>query len=153
MNINMVTKKQLTKIHVLLNQLGVIDEKAELVKQITNGRETSSRQLTFNEAKSLLAHLSKFDPLDKMRRKVFALAYEAGFIYGNTLEDRQMNIAKLNKFLRVSGTVKKDLNRMNKDELIKVINQFTGILKNNEKTAASKCAKSVLNEIGIPTVK
>ncbi len=150
---NMINKQQLTKIHVLLNQFGIMDDKAELVNQFTNGRETSSKQMTFNEARNFLTHLSKFDPLDKMRRKVFALAYSANIIYGDSKEDRQMNIAKLNMFLREKGAVKKELNKMNKDELVKVVNQFSQIIKHKEESTASKNTKSMLDEIGISTTK
>lgn len=151
MNLRPVTTPQLTKIHVLLSQFGITEDKADLVSQFTNGRETSSRKLTFDEAKSLLQHLSRFDPSNKMRRKVFALAYTAGIIYGDTPQDKKINIAKLDMFLKEKGTVKKALNKMSNEELIKVVNQFTAIKKNNDLSAIAKGTRSMLNEIGIST--
>jgi len=146
-----VNRPQLSKIHVLLNQFGILDDKAELVRQFTNGRETSSTQLTFNEARALITHLSKFDPLDKMRKKVFALAFSTGIIYGDSPDDRKMNVAKLNMFLRERGAVKKELNKLSKDELVKVVNQFSAMTKNIELSQAGKTTKSMLNDIGITT--
>lgn len=144
---------QLTKIHVLLNQFGLMSDKADIIRQFTNGRETSSKQMTFNEASDLLQHLSKFDSLDLMRRKIFALAYSAGMIWGDSKEDKQINSAKINIFLKEKGTIKKDLNKMNKAELIKVVNQFIQINKHKEESKISKETKSMLSEVGISTSK
>lgn len=146
-----ISNAQLKKIHVLLRQFGVMEDKKELVLQFTNGREESSRKLTMEEAKNLLSHLSQYDPLDRMRRKVFALAYSADIIWGDSKENRQINIAKLNMFLREKGTVKKDLNKMNKVELIKVIGQFEQIKKHKQESKASKETKNMLGELGILT--
>ncbi|MEO7488822.1 MAG: hypothetical protein ABIU77_17055 [Ferruginibacter sp.] len=148
-----ITTAQLSKLHVLLNQFGIIEDKADLVNQFTNGRETSSKRMTFHEARILLQHLSRFDPLDKMRKKVFALAYVARIIYGDTPDDKKMNAAKLDKFLREKGAIKKHLNTMNKDELIKVVNQFSQIVKHNAYNTISKNTKIMLSEIGIVTSK
>ncbi len=153
MNLRPITPQQLTKIHVLLNQFGLIADKPEIIKEFTNGRETSSKKLTFDEAKGLLAYLSQADPLDRMRRKVFALAYDAGLIWGDTKEDKQMNIAKLNKFLLEKGTVKKELNKMNHQELSKVVSQFTMIKKHNQESVVSKDTKEMLSSLGIATTK
>lgn len=148
-----VTKAQLTKLHVLFNQFGIINDKQYIVKEFTNGRETSSRQLTFDEAKSILTYLSKHDPLDMMRRKIFALAYDAKIIYGATKEDKQMNIAKLNMFLREKGTVKKELNKMSKDELVKTISQFSMIIKHQGESSIAKDIKNMVADLGIATTR
>ena len=148
-----ITTAQLTKIHVLLNQFGIIDDKAALISQFTDGRETSSKKMTFKEAQILLQHLTKFDPLDKMRKKIFALAYVAKIIYGDTAADKKMNAAKLNMFLREKGAIKKELNKMNKADLIKVVNQFSQIVKHKDESKISKSTKNMLDELGISTSK
>lgn len=153
MNLRPITTAQLSKIHVLLNQFGIIEDKADLVSQFTNGRETSSKKLTFNEAKSLLQHLCRFDPCDRMRKKVFSLAYEAEIIYGDTPADKKINAAKLNMFLNNAGTVKKDLNKMRIDELIKVVNQFCMIIKHKAESKINKSTTQMLSELGIATAK
>jgi hypothetical protein len=145
-----VTKAQLSKIHVLLNQLDLIADKQHIIFQFTNGRETSSKAMTLNEATELIRHLSASDPCQKMRQKIFALAYDAGIIWGHTNEDKKMNAVKLNQFLSFRGAVKKELNSMNKNELVKVVTQFEYIVQHKEQTEANKATKFLLKELSIP---
>ena len=149
-----VTNAQLQKIHVLLRQLNLVEQKESFVFQFSNGRSFSSRDLTMDEATLFIQHLSKFDSLDRMRKKVFALAYEAGIIWGDT-DDKKMNAAKLSKFLKERGTVRKELNSMTKDELVKVVTQFELIVKHQassqENKAASKLTSELLAELNIET--
>lgn len=150
---NNATKPQLSKIHVLLNQLNIMDMKATLVSEISNGRVSSSKDLTVNEAAELLRYLSQYDPCDRMRKKCFALAYNAGIIYGETPDDKKMNTAKLNMFLKDRGAVKKELHSMTYPELVKVVTQFEMIVKHSGETGANKATKSLLDELGIPVIK
>src|ERR1035437_5612249 len=145
-----ITKAQLSKIHVLLNQLHLIDDKSHIIYLFTNGRETSSREMTLNEATQLIGHLAASDPCEKMRKKIFALAYEAGIIWGDTPDDKKMNTVKLNQFLLYRGTVKKEISSMNKNELIKVVTQFQYIIQHKEQTEANKATKFLLKELDIP---
>lgn len=146
-----LSKPQLIKIHTLLNQTGLIEQKKDLVRQFSNNRTESSKELSIYEAKQLIQALSKYDPLDPMRRKVFALAYEAGFIWGDSLEDKKMNTIKINSFLLHSGTVKKELGRMTKEELIKTVNQFHSIVRNKEFSDAKKQTNTLLKELNLKT--
>jgi hypothetical protein len=150
---NNITNAQLSKLHVLLTQLKILDQKPDLVLQFTDYRTMSSKEMTKDEATELIRHLSKYDSCDKMRKKVFALAYEAGIIYGDSWEDKKMNAAKLNLFLQDRGTVKKELGKMSKEELVKTVSQFEQIVKHNEGATASKITKSVLSELNIPVHK
>lgn len=147
------TKPQIQKIHVLLNQLGLTDSKKEVVWQISKGRTESTKDLSIQEAKALIQGLSEFSPIERMKSLVFSLAYQTGIIYGDTAEDKRINVAKLNLFLRERGTVKKELNEMDYTELVKVHSQFQGILRNQQKSsdkkAASTAVKYLLNEINI----
>lgn len=144
------TTAQITKIHVLINQMGLKEDKGELIRQFSAIGATSTKNLTILEASNLLKHLSYFDPCDRMRRKVFALAYEAGIIYGDTFEDKKMNSIKLDKFLSEKGSVKKPIGSMTKEELQKTVNQFAQIIKHQEYTKAGKVAKQMLQELNIP---
>ncbi|MEJ7821972.1 MAG: hypothetical protein WKF85_06600 [Chitinophagaceae bacterium] len=145
-----VTTQQLSKIHVLLSQLHLIDQKQHIISSFTNGRETSSKEMTLNEATQLIKHLAASDPCEKMRKKVFALAYNAGIIWGDTWEDKKMNAAKLNQFLLYRGAIKKELSRMNKNELVKVVTQFEYIIQHKGQTEANKATKFLLKELSIP---
>jgi len=146
----LISKAQISKIHVLLSQLKLTDEKQNFVSQFSKGRVKSTRDLTMNEAKEMLQYLSSVDPFEKMRRKVFALAYAANIIWGDSPADKRMNAVKLNEFLMSKGTVKKEINKMNDKELIKTINQFDQIIKHMEGSQAGKITRSVLNELNIP---
>lgn len=146
----LATKQQLSKIHVLLSQLNLMDEKKNFVLQFSNNRVSSSAKLTIKEAIEFLKYLSEVDPLQKMRKKVFALAYESGIIWGDTPEDKRMNAVKLNRFLQNKGAVKKEINKMNKVELVQTINQLEQMNKHIDESKTAKAVRSVLNELNIP---
>ena len=144
-----VTPAQIGKIHVLLNKLGLIENKAEIVYNLSNGRTQSTKDLSIDEARRLITNLATYDPCEKQKGLIFSLAYKAGIIYGSTVEDKKMNAAKLSLFLKERGAVKKDLNAMTYDELVKTHRQFEGILNNTQKSQAGKAVKSLLNEFNI----
>ncbi len=147
-----ITAEQLKCLNTLVSKQGISkDDKMIMVSGFSEGRVTSSKDLFFSEALAMIKHLKEFDPNDKMGKKVFALAYEAGIIYGDTWEDKKMNAAKLDMFLLKNGTVKKKLIAMRREDLIKIINQFQQIVKNMGETKANKITKSVLNELHITT--
>ncbi len=151
-----ITFPQLKKLHWLLNELGLMEDKKDLLLHFTNGKKEKASELTKVEAIDLIRQLSKLDPSDKHRRAIWHLAFLAGIVYGDTEADKKINIAKLNKFLREKSVAKKELYQMNLEELKKVHRQFEGIVSNNKKNAASKYAKQLteqlLNELSI-TVK
>jgi hypothetical protein len=151
------TQPQIAKIHVLLNNLGIIDQKAEIVYNLTDGRTESSKQLTIDEARRLITNLAEYDPTERLKSLVFSLAYQAGIIYGSSKDDKKMNAAKLNLFLRERGAVKKDLNEMKYKELVSVHRQFEAIVKSvkkaNDNKTADKQIKHLLTELeGIHTL-
>lgn len=148
-----ITKEQLQKLHVMLNQMGLIDDKPNLVYSYSKGRTTSSRELTMIEARDLIKHLSENDPCQRMRKKIFALAYEANMIWDDIPEDKKMNAIKLDQFILLRGAVRKSLNKMNNKELVKVVSQFEQIVKHKQQTKANKATKSLLDELSIPIEK
>ena len=147
------TKPQISKIHVLLNNLGIIEQKAEIVYDLSKGRTDSTKGLTLDEARRLITSLSEYDPKERQKSLIFSLAYQAGIIYGSSPDDKKMNAAKLNLFLRERGAVKKELNSMNYNELTKTHRQFEAIVKSTVKSADNKQAdmvvKHLLNEFNI----
>jgi hypothetical protein len=149
-----ITPEQLKCLNTIVSKQGISkEEKMTIVSGFSNGRVTSSKDLLFSEAVAMIKHLKEFDPNDKMRKKVFALAYEAGIIYGETLEDKKMNAAKLDAFLLTSGTVKKKLIALNRQELIKAVSQFEQMSKHINESKANKATSSLLNELNIQTTK
>jgi hypothetical protein len=150
-----ITPEQLKCLNTLVSKLHISkDDKETMVFGFSGGRATSSKNLFVSEATEMIKHLKSFDgPEQRMRKKVFALAYEAGIIYGETPEDKKMNAAKLNMFLLKSGTVKKELNKMTHTELVKVVTQFQQIVKHTGETKANKASRSLLEELNIPVLK
>jgi hypothetical protein len=67
------------------------------------------------------------------RKSVYATIYKIarimGIIYGDTQDDFEMNKAKLNKFCRERGTVKKNLTEMTISELNKTHRQFEAMVR------------------------
>jgi len=124
-----VTTAQIKKIHVLLNQKGLMDEKETIVNAMSDGRTVSTKELTLSEAKRVISFLmnENAEIQIKLRNEytaIWKIAWEMGIIYGNTEDDYQMNKAKLNKFCRERGTVKKNLNEMILPEMQKTHRQF-----------------------------
>jgi hypothetical protein len=141
------TQPQIAKLHVLLNNLGLIEQKAEIVYNLTSGRTQSTKELTIDEARRLITNLAQYDPNEKLKSLIFSLAYQADIIYGDTPEDKKMNAAKLNFFLKNKGTVKLELNEMNYKELVKTQRQFEAIARNVKKSQDDKQATAALNKL------
>ena len=142
-----ITNPQLEKFHVLLNNLGIIDQKQHMVYSISDGRTTSSKELSFDEARTLIMNLSQYDPRERTKSVIFSLAYKAGIIYGESDTDKKINTAKLNAFIRDRGAVKKDLNEMNQQELNKVHRQFESIVRNTQNSTDKKTADSLVKNL------
>jgi hypothetical protein len=145
----LTTAKQIAKLHVLLNQSGLIDQKKQLILEASNNRTIHSKELTQQEITILMNYLDGVLGLDRMRKKIFALAYQAGLIYGDTPEDRRMNSAKLNRFIMSRGAVKKDLSKMNKQELLKTVNQFASIVEHSKEANHKKNIDELLKELNL----
>ena len=138
------SKPQISKIHVLLNKLGLMDDKRSIVLSYSNDRTESSKELYFDEAKRLIGVLSEYDPQERMKSLIFSLAYQCGIIYGSTNEDKKINAAKLNLFLKERGAIKKELNTMTYPELVKTHRQFEAIVSNTRKSRDKKSADRVV---------
>lgn len=151
-----ITPPQLQKIHILLNSLGLIQEKKSIVSHFSDGRTESTKGLTYDEAFKLIRSLSEYDPKERLKSLVFSLAYQAGVIYGSTPDDKKINAAKLNLFIKQRGAVKKELNSMNYTELVKIHRQFEAIVKSvknsKDKKQADKAVSSLLNELNLITL-
>lgn len=124
-----VTTAQIKKIHVLLQQKGLIQQKETMVYSISDGRTKSTKELSCFEAKRLIAFLMGENAeiqmkIDNTYKAIWKLAWNMGIIYGETDDDYEMNKAKLNMFCRARGSIKKNLTEMNLPELQKIHRQF-----------------------------
>ncbi len=149
----MATKPQIQKINILLRQLDAISIKEDLVKSFSNERTTHISELTKLEAKNMISHIVNHHPTEKQRELIISLAYKAGIIYGDTWEDKKMNMIKLDNFLLSRGAVKKRFADLDYKDLVKVHRQFEAILLKMPETAANKATKIVLKELGIEVAK
>jgi len=157
--------EQNRRLHFLLNELGLMEHKAELVEQYSATNATSSRELTPQEAKALIEHLERsktrqgrspkpqYTPEEKMRRKIFAICYTIGWIEGDSPTDRAINRAKINSFCIRNSYLRKPLNDYTPEELPKLVSQFEQIQKHVEKSKINKEAgqavRAVLAELGL----
>jgi Asp-tRNA(Asn)/Glu-tRNA(Gln) amidotransferase C subunit len=149
-----ITARQLKHLNTLISKLKISkEEKESMVFGFTGGLGISSKDLNELQADEMIKYLMSLDPTDVLRKKIFALAYEAELIYGDSPEDKKMNAAKINQLLLKSGTVKKELNNMTRDELVKVVSQFQQIVKHINQSKASKVTKSLLDELNISIAK
>lgn len=137
-NTKSVTTAQIKKIHVLLNERGLMDEKRNFIYQVSNGRTFSTKELTANEARYLISFLlgeeDESKKLQAVFRAIYFLAFKMEIIYGETDEDYHMNIAKLNMFCRQRGSVKKNLTEQNIIEMRKTHRQFEAMYNKNKKS-------------------
>ena len=156
MDKNMITSAQIKKIHTMFSLFDIEKEsKKRILLSLTKKRTPSVKNLTFEEAKFLISYLEgkneehRAELKEQSRKEVasiYHLSYLIGMCYGDTYEDKLMNIAKINKFCRERGTVKKNISEMNLIELRKTKKQFEAILDKNTTDAVNKLISNTLNK-------
>lgn len=153
-----ITPAQLKKIQTMFTHIGFDKEdKMDTISRLTSGRATSTKDITFDEAKRLINHLlGKSEPQETAKQKenqekakgevkaIYRLAYDVGMCYGDTPDDKLMNCAKINKFCRERGTVKKNITEMSLAELKKTHKQFEAMASNNLENAVKQLVKKTL---------
>lgn len=130
MNINTQLNRRL---HMLLAQNRMMGQKAQLIEGATNGRSTSSKDLTVDEARSLISYLrtlpnAQQERAEKMRRKIISMAHEMGWhtlVAGRWIAD----MARLNDWMVKSSYLHKPINRYSYNELPKLVTQFEAVYK------------------------
>ena len=141
-----ITPAQMKMIHALLSKNDLMEYKAELCHSFSEGRTSSSRELTLKEAKEFIQYMIDGDKCKTLIRRIHHLGYLSGIIYGNTPEDKAMNTAKLNLFVKQRGSVKKPLCQQNVKELKRTVKQFESIISKVEKKQKMNKAISILEE-------
>jgi hypothetical protein len=108
--------------HAQLNSLGLMDDKANIIKQFTNERTSSARELTDQELYQLLQGLqvgAVKPPGDKMRKAIISMAHEMGWRKAGRIDMLAINTWCINK-----GKYHKKLNDHNMQELTELVTQF-----------------------------
>lgn len=149
-----ISQSQLKRLHVLLNQAGKVEQKAELVLKFSKGRVESSTKLSEPEYRALIEYLEKevskeFLKKQRMRKKLFWLCYELGWISGHSHEQRSLNIEIVKGIVAKLGYAKKALDLYTSAELSKLVSQFESIKANNEQAKFNAELKQVCADVGI----
>lgn len=133
------TKEQVIAINVIFQKRGMMDEKANIIDSFTNGRTTHSNQLYFNEAHTMLQSLNADKPLqqglNKMARKLIAMAHEVGYVKKASVVTGAGEIVEKNDYTRLNdwmlkyGYLHKPLKDYTYEELPKLLTQYTEVYK------------------------
>jgi len=136
-----ITAGQNRRLHALLTQYDLMDNKEYIIECYTDGRTAHSSELEYNEAAQLIKNIGSgqmasmsYKAGDNQRRKILSICYQLPVELGFTVYDekkgrRVVNMIRLNEFLNGPKSIfKKDLYRHDPKELSKVIVQFENIL-------------------------
>ena len=104
----------------MLTNSGLLELKEDIVSSFTNGRTVHVTELSNVELQKLCSTMRErgFPTTQRetqeyrLRRKIYALCFDIGIIYGQSPEDWQMNYAKVDAFCISRGTVKKTLRQL-----------------------------------------
>lgn len=118
---NPITDTQKKQMHTLLNKLGLVAYKQDLMDEACiDGRyPTSSKELYEVEADAIISILKNMqDDCDKMRKKVIGCCRECGMNVSG-----RADMAAIYAWVLNYGHAKKHLNKYNYNELVKLVNQ------------------------------
>jgi len=119
---------QIKIIYTLLGTYHLRDEKENIVKAFTGGRTTSVRDLKFNEASALIAHLRSMEVTDrrsdKMRNKILSFAHEMNW----TIKGK-VDMERINNWCMKFGYLHKKLDDYRYEELPTLVSQFEEVYK------------------------
>lgn len=144
-----ITKHEIREIYAIMGNLGIRDMKEDVVLGASEGRTSSMRELTREEAVALAASLRSHQAAaaqaprraeslqqgENKRRRILSICYQLPSHLGFTRYDAQkqrhvIDTGRLNDFLCGPKSIcKKPLNRHTPAELSKVIVQFESMLK------------------------
>jgi len=165
--ITQVTRQQRRQYFALLKKKGLGKEEArQVLLSHTDGLSASvawDSPITYGQMNSVLAYLRGLNgkeevreqAAERMRKKVFSLCYQAGFIprTDNPIE-KKINQVKVYEVVRTLGYLKpKELNAYTASELPKLVTQFQQIVRNNARNQASKTVNELKNELNLWTRK
>ena len=135
-----ITAQQVKALHATFRQLGMDDEnRHNFISHFTQGRTSSTKELTMDEARKLLDDLGK-DHRETYQREakqvckqIYALSFQISFLNkgfdNGTAEEFEMNKAKINMFCRNNTRFHKNLTEMTLAELKEVKKQMEAIAR------------------------
>ena len=139
-----VSPQQLKALHATFHSMGYDDEdRHDFISQYTNGRTSSTKELTMSEARNMLEQLNgkqskqRQEEAKTICRSIYALSLRISFLnkdFGNeTREEFEMNKAKINVFCRTRSKARKNLTLMTLEELKDVKKQLEAIARKEDK--------------------
>lgn len=147
-----ISPGQLKALHATFRSKGFDEEERhEFICRFTDGRVSSTKELTFNEARLMLERLNESDRKKKEREKaealkqvraIFKLSFEISFLNkgfsNDTEEEFEMNKAKLNMFARSKSASHKNVTEMSLNELKAFKKQLEAIAYNENNKSKNK---------------
>jgi hypothetical protein len=124
------TKEQSIRFNTIISKLGIDKEgKEDLVYNITQGRATSSKDLTHLECDKLIKNLQPNVLIegDKQRKKILSIVHELGW----ETPTGKIDWNALNPYLLKYGYLHKLFNDYTPNELPKLVTQFENMLKDS----------------------
>lgn len=139
-----ISPQQLKALHAAFHRIGMDDDaRHDCISSFTEGRTQSSKDLSFDEARRLIASLN-VDQAEKAREEakklvkaIFGLSFQISFLNkgfnNDTEEEFNMNKAKLNMFARSKSASHKNVSEMYPSELKAFKKQLEAIAYNENK--------------------
>lgn len=120
-----MTPQQNKIIHSLLNQLGLMPQKANLVLSFTNQRTESSKEMHPIEALEFIKWLTnetknEAEKANQMRRKILAKAHRIKWEFPNG----KVDVKRVNDWCITKSYLKKPFNQYTFKELPQLVSQF-----------------------------
>jgi hypothetical protein len=115
---------QMRTLHAMLNELGLMDMKREIISSHTEGRTDSARELSVAEANAIIASLAeeKAGKVEPMRKKIIHLLCLMGYV-----QEGKPNMRRINYFVQnrtgARNPQKKPLHLLTVEETRQVLNQ------------------------------
>lgn len=164
----LITSAQLKAMQTIFSRNGWnSEERHEFIENYTDGRTSSTKELTFSEVKALLRSFNGNEATEQRHQQKEAkelvaainkLSYGISFLNkgfsSDNIDDRKMNYAKINLFCRNRTVFRKDLTKMSVEELKEVHKQFEALhhkengSKRRKKTGVDKAVQGDCPAIG-----
>lgn len=144
-----ISPQQMKALHATFHRIGMdADARHDCISTFTDGRTQSSKELSFDEARRLLASLNE-DQVEiarkeakKLVKAIFGLSFQISFLNkgfaNDTQEEFEMNKAKLNMFARNKSASHKNVTEMYLSELKAFKKQLEAIAHNENNKSKNK---------------
>ena len=128
---------KIRRVHALLSASGLMDQKASLILQFTNDRETSSKNLRPSESDALITFLEgqAKERRQPMRNKIIHLLCLMGYTKADRPSDA--DYSRINGFIQNIGAHnprKKYLNQLTYHQLVHITSQVEAMYKKHIKS-------------------